>query len=69
MPATAQPPAGHQNVPDSTAPGSACTFSRYDALQEELIARLDAEQPRNHLDLQHRVGPDGKRWGKVIEYK
>ncbi len=56
-------------MPDSTAPGSACTFSRYDALQEELIARLDAEQPRNHLDLQHRVGPDGKRWGKVIEYK
>lgn len=38
-------------------------------LQEELIARLDAEQPRNHIDLQHRVGPDGKRWGKVIEYK
>lgn len=37
--------------------------------QEELVAKLDAEQPRNHIDLQHRVGPDGKRWGKTIEYK
>lgn len=39
------------------------------ATQEELVVRLDAEQPRNHIDMQHRVGPDGKRWGKVIEYK
>lgn len=37
--------------------------------QEELITRLDAEVPRNHLDMRHRLDKDGKRWGPVIDYK
>ncbi|PRW59238.1 canopy-1 [Chlorella sorokiniana] len=53
----------------SLAAGEPTRCSACRAVAEELIARLDAEQPRNHIDLQHRVGPDGKRWGKVIEYK
>jgi hypothetical protein len=37
--------------------------------QDVLVGRLEAEVPRNHLDMRHRVGPDGKRWGKVIAYQ
>ena len=35
----------------------------------ELEKRLEAEKPRNHLDMRHRLDPNGKRWGPVIEYK
>ena len=37
--------------------------------QAELQRRLDAEKPRNHLDLRHRLDERGKRYGKVIAYK
>lgn len=33
--------------------------------QAELQRRLDAEKPRNHLDLRHRLDKHGKRYGKV----
>ncbi|GBF93803.1 hypothetical protein Rsub_06135 [Raphidocelis subcapitata] len=46
------------------APCSACL-----AVASELQRRLDAEKPRNHLDLRHRLDKEGKRYGKVIEYK
>lgn len=39
------------------------------APQAELQRRLDAEKPRNHVDLRHRLDKHGKRYGKVIEYK
>jgi hypothetical protein len=29
---------------------------------------LEAEQPRNHLDMRHRLDKDGKRYGKVLDY-
>lgn len=35
----------------------------------ELQRRLDNERPRNHLDLRHRLDSEGKRYGKVIDYK
>lgn len=35
----------------------------------ELQRRLDAEKPRNHLDLRHRLDKHGKRYGRVIDYK
>jgi hypothetical protein len=37
--------------------------------QYELQLRLDKETPRNHLDMRHRITSDGKRYGKVIDYK
>lgn len=33
------------------------------------MRRLEEEAPRNHLDLRHRLDEQGKRWGKVIDYK
>ncbi|KAI8465654.1 MAG: TLR4 regulator and MIR-interacting MSAP-domain-containing protein [Monoraphidium minutum] len=45
-------------------PCSACS-----AIASELQKRLDAEKPRNHLDLRHRLDKHGKRYGKVIAYK
>lgn len=39
------------------------------AVAAELQRRLDAEKPRNHLDLRHRLDKHGKRYGKVIAYK
>lgn len=39
------------------------------AVASELQRRLDAETPRNHLDLRHRLDKHGKRYGKVIAYK
>lgn len=38
-------------------------------LQVELQRRLDAEFPRTHLDMRHRLDKDGNRYGKVINYK
>lgn len=37
--------------------------------QAQLRAKLESEAPRNHLDARHRLDKDGKRYGKVIEYK
>ncbi|RMZ55045.1 hypothetical protein APUTEX25_005671, partial [Auxenochlorella protothecoides] len=36
---------------------------------EVLRKRIDAEVPRNHLDLRHRLDAHGNRYGKVIDYK
>jgi hypothetical protein len=36
--------------------------------QAELATRLANETPRNHLDVRHRLGKDGKRYGKVIDF-
>mmetsp|Transcript_32688 Transcript_32688/g.72213 ORF Transcript_32688/g.72213 Transcript_32688/m.72213 type:complete len:174 (+) Transcript_32688:21-542(+) len=30
---------------------------------------MDREVPRNHLDMRHRLDGQGKRYGKVIDYK
>ena len=38
-------------------------------MADELEKRLEAEKPRNHLDMRHRLDPNGKRWGPVIDYK
>jgi hypothetical protein len=38
-------------------------------LQDELGERLRAERPRNRLDTRHRLDKDGKRYGKVIDFK
>ena len=38
-------------------------------MQEVLRKRMDAEVPRNHLDLRHRLDAQGNRYGKVIDYK
>ena len=38
-------------------------------LQIELQARLEKETPKNHLDMRHRLDREGKRWGKVIDYR
>jgi hypothetical protein len=46
------------------APCSAC-----EAVAAELQRKLDAERPRNHLDMRHRLDKHGKRYGKVIAYK
>ena len=37
--------------------------------QKELAAKLDKEVPKNHLDMRHRLDNEGKRYGKVINYK
>lgn len=39
------------------------------ALQAELGKRLEAEVPRNHLDMRHRLDAQGNRYGKVIAYE
>lgn len=39
------------------------------AVMSELLERLEKERPRNHLDMRHRLDKDGKRYGKVIDYK
>ncbi|KAL4434379.1 hypothetical protein ABPG75_000820 [Micractinium tetrahymenae] len=44
-----------------------CTACR--AVADVLIERLENEVPRNHLDLRHRLDKDGKRYGKMIEYR
>eukprot|EP01024_Parvocaulis_polyphysoides_P020285 TRINITY_DN19425_c0_g1_i2.p1 TRINITY_DN19425_c0_g1~~TRINITY_DN19425_c0_g1_i2.p1 ORF type:complete len:180 (+),score=10.40 TRINITY_DN19425_c0_g1_i2:61-600(+) len=31
--------------------------------------RLDQERPRNHLDFRHRLDSEGKRYGKMVEYR
>jgi hypothetical protein len=38
-------------------------------LQAELSGRLEAERPRNAVDVRHRLDKDGKRYGKVIAYE
>jgi len=35
----------------------------------ELQRRLEAEVPRTHLDLRHRLDKDGQRYGKIIDWK
>lgn len=43
--------------------------SACEAVAFELQRRLDAEFPRTHLDMRHRLDKDGNRYGKVINYK
>ena len=38
-------------------------------LQIELGSRLTKEKPRNHLDMRHRLDSEGKRYGRMIDYK
>eukprot|EP00878_Enallax_costatus_P024391 GHUV01026027.1.p1 GENE.GHUV01026027.1~~GHUV01026027.1.p1 ORF type:complete len:215 (+),score=63.94 GHUV01026027.1:288-932(+) len=52
-------PSWHNTSVSSAAP----------CLQAELQRRLDAEFPRMHLDMRHRLDKDGNRYGKVIDYK
>lgn len=33
------------------------------------MERLAKETPRNHLDMRHRLDKEGKRYGKVIDYR
>lgn len=37
--------------------------------QNKLQLRLEKETPKNHLDMRHRLDKEGKRWGKVIDYR
>jgi hypothetical protein len=46
------------------APCSAC-----EAVAAELQRKLEAERPRNHLDMRHRLDKHGKRYGKVIPWR
>lgn len=39
------------------------------AVSAELYSRIKSERPRNHLDLRHRLDKDGKRYGKLVEWK
>jgi hypothetical protein len=36
---------------------------------DELSTRLANETPRNHLDARHRLDANGKRWGKLIDFR
>eukprot|EP01023_Acetabularia_acetabulum_P039275 TRINITY_DN3774_c0_g1_i1.p2 TRINITY_DN3774_c0_g1~~TRINITY_DN3774_c0_g1_i1.p2 ORF type:complete len:183 (+),score=23.29 TRINITY_DN3774_c0_g1_i1:183-731(+) len=45
-------------------PCSACL-----AIANVLQQRLDEERPRNHLDFRHRLDSEGKRYGKMVEYR
>jgi uncharacterized protein with von Willebrand factor type A (vWA) domain len=38
-------------------------------LQDAFKERLSKETVRNHLDMRHRLDKDGKRYGKVIDYR
>lgn len=38
-------------------------------VQDAFLGRLSTERIRNHLDMRHRLDKDGKRYGKVINYK
>lgn len=38
-------------------------------VQDAFLGRLSSERVRNHLDMRHRLDKDGKRYGKVINYK
>ena len=43
---------------------------RTSCLQDAFLRRLSQENPvRNHLDMRHRLDKDGKRYGKVIDYR
>ncbi|KAK9831692.1 hypothetical protein WJX74_006353 [Apatococcus lobatus] len=39
------------------------------AISIEMQGRLEKETPKNHLDMRHRLDKEGKRWGKVIDYR
>ncbi|KAG7667906.1 hypothetical protein Ndes2437A_g07918 [Nannochloris sp. 'desiccata'] len=43
--------------------------SACEAVAAELSTRLANERPRNHLDARHRLDAEGKRYGKVIDFK
>jgi hypothetical protein len=43
--------------------------SACEAVAAELGTRLANERPRNHLDARHRLDAEGKRYGKVIDFK
>lgn len=48
---------------------SSRSLQHHFCLQSELLQRLEKERPRNHLDMRHRLDKDGKRYGKVIDYR
>eukprot|EP00879_Flechtneria_rotunda_P005224 GHRR01005507.1.p1 GENE.GHRR01005507.1~~GHRR01005507.1.p1 ORF type:complete len:301 (+),score=79.80 GHRR01005507.1:153-1055(+) len=54
-------------LPTNAAIEAEC--SACEAVAAELQRRLDAETPRTHLDMRHRLDKDGNRYGKVINYK
>lgn len=37
--------------------------------QYELNGRLEAEKPRNAIDMRHRLDKDGTRYGKLIDWQ
>lgn len=44
--------------------------ARTSRVQDAFLNRLSKENPvRNHLDMRHRLDKDGKRYGKVIDYR
>ena len=51
----------------SLAIESKCTACA--AVAAELGGALEAERPRNHLDLRGRLDSKGQRYGKLIDYK
>lgn len=53
-----------------SSPTPATTSTTLPAVQAaELQRRLEAEMPRQQLDLRHRLDKDGQRYGKVIDWK
>lgn len=38
-------------------------------VQDSLLKRLEKEPKRSHLDMRHRLDKDGKRYGRVIDYR
>lgn len=52
-------------------PAVACCAGGYGVLMQaaELQRRLEAELPRQQLDLRHRLDKNGQRYGKVIDWK
>ena len=45
------------------------SFLHLPGLQAELLDRLANEKPKDPLDLRNRLDSQGKRYGKVIEFR
>lgn len=56
---------------DKDVPRLNCVCWNMDStcVQDAFLGRLSTERIRNHLDMRHRLDKDGKRYGKVINYK
>ncbi len=59
-PRSALPPM--QQIPEAS-------FLRLADLQAELLDRLANEKPKDPLDLRNRLDSQGKRYGKVIDFR